>query len=453
MSDAPSPLVPPGVGDVPDDIFRTIVDGTGHPFVVIAPDGSIRYAGGSITSVIGWYPEDLVGRSMADLLPPDQLAIAIDAVAEIEAIDRAGAGVPMVFEVLRPDRTTTWCEIGAMPLLDVPGVEAIVLRLRRWDTQHHFDAFVSSLLADEALDDVLPSLCRSIAASVEAEGAAIHHGLGPDGYAGVAAAGVPLEWLRADEGPWIDVHRTDDDRPLHVDAADVSSAAAAAGFSACWVVAVGASPGLAPAAVSVWRRAPGPPLIGHRHVLGRSIQYARLAIVRNAEHRRLRHLAGHDSLTGVANRSEFRDQLAAALAIGERDLAVAFCDLDDFKPVNDRFGHSVGDAVLVEVAARLRRSLRAGDELARLGGDEFTVLLRNVADPPAARHVGERLLAATREPFAVGTKEAADGVSIGLSAGIALPRRGETAASLLDRADAALYEAKRAGGRRVRVAD
>src|SRR5205085_3957794 len=156
---------------------------------------------------------------------------------------------------------------------------------------------------------------------------------------------------------------------------------------------------VAPAVLSAWRVATGPPLAGHRHALERSVRVAQLALVRTAEHQRLRHLAGHDSLTGVANRAEFRDRLAHALAIGERDLAVAFCDLDGFKPVNDTYGHRVGDDVLVAVADRLRLCLRTGDELARIGGDEFTVLLRNVPDPAAAVHVADRLLAAVRDPF------------------------------------------------------
>jgi diguanylate cyclase (GGDEF)-like protein len=207
------------------------------------------------------------------------------------------------------------------------------------------------------------------------------------------------------------------------------------------------SPGLAPAVLSVWRRAPGSPLIGHRHVLDRSAQYVQLALVRAAEHDRLRHLAGHDALTGVANRAEFRDRLAKALAIGERDVAVAFCDLDDFKPINDSYGHHVGDAVLVEVAARLRACLRTGDELARVGGDEFTVLLRNVPDEAAARHVADRLLAALGDPFDVEGAKA----DIGLSVGIALAETGTTADALVDRADEALYAVKRAGGRGVHI--
>jgi diguanylate cyclase (GGDEF)-like protein len=211
---------------------------------------------------------------------------------------------------------------------------------------------------------------------------------------------------------------------------------------------VPASDGLPPAVLAVWRRPPGAPLVGHRYVLGRSVRYVQLALVRTAEHQRLGHLARHDSLTGVANRAEFRDRLAQALALGERDLAVAFCDLDRFKPVNDTFGHSAGDAVLVEVADRLRRTLRTGDELARLGGDEFTVLLRDVGDASAAAPVAERLLAAVREPFAV---PSGDPVEVGLSVGLALWSEGATADGLLASADEALYEAKRVGGGVVRV--
>jgi diguanylate cyclase (GGDEF)-like protein len=139
--------------------------------------------------------------------------------------------------------------------------------------------------------------------------------------------------------------------------------------------------------------------------------------------------------------------LAKALAIGEPDVAVAFCDLDDFKPINDSFGHHVGDEVLVEVADRLRACLRTGDELARVGGDEFTVLLRNVPDEQAAQHVADRLLAALKLPFEI-QGETAD---VGLSVGIALAESGCAADELIGRADEALYRVKHAGGRGVHI--
>src|SRR5436305_8189387 len=158
MSHTTETSAPTGAGDLPDEAFKLIVDVTANPFVVIATDGTIRYAGGSIEKVIGWKPEQLAGRNMAEFLPPDQIDQAIEAIAEINLFDRTGAGVPMVFGVLQPDGQTTWVEIGAMPLLDVPGVDGIVLRNRAWDSQFHFDAFVADLLSDEPVERPLVSL-------------------------------------------------------------------------------------------------------------------------------------------------------------------------------------------------------------------------------------------------------------------------------------------------------
>src|SRR3954470_9824516 len=449
MSDTTETSVPSGAGYLPAEAFKMIVDVTAHPFVVIATDGTISYAGGSIEKVVGWTPEQLAGRNIAEFLPPGELNKAIEVIAEIDHFDRSGAGVPMVFEVLQPDGGTRWVEIGAMPLLDVPGVDGIVLRHRAWDSQFHFDAFVALLLSDEPVERALDSLLRSIAASLEGGGAALLHGFDGQGFANAAAVGVPEGCIILDEGPWCDTALVD--KALSVLVSELPNGAEAAardaGFESCWTIPVPTSQGLAPAVLAIWRRSEGQPLIGHRHVLERSTRYAQLALVRTAEHQRLRHLAGHDALTGVANRTEFRDRLAHALAIGERHLAVAFCDLDGFKPVNDTYGHMRGDDVLIQVADRLRGCLRTGDELARIGGDEFTVLLRNVPDAEAAHHVAERLLASAQAPFDAG----GEAVSVGLSVGIALRQPGTTADELLARADDALYEAKRAGGGCARV--
>jgi diguanylate cyclase (GGDEF)-like protein/PAS domain S-box-containing protein len=441
--------IPAGAGELPDEAFRMIVDGAGYPYVVVASDGTIRYAGGSIEAALGWPPEALAGHNMAEFLRPDQIGLAIEAVAEIESIDRDGDGVPMVFGVIGADGVTRWVEIGAMPLLDAPGV-GIVMRLQVWDAQYSFDEFIAALLADEPLDEVLTKLSRSIGASVQADAAAIHYGFGGASFAGASGFGVPEACLVADGAPWVATAVTEEGSHCEVPELPeaIAAGARAAGFESCWTVPVPRNEGLAPAVLTVWRRAPGHPLLGHRHMLARYARYAQLALVRTAEHQRLRHIAGHDALTGVANRAEFRDRLAHALSIGESDLAVAFCDLDDFKPVNDTYGHAAGDVVLVQVADRLRSSLRTGDELARIGGDEFTILLRNVANPSAARHVAERILATVAEPFDYEGNE----VVLGLSVGIALTRPGATADDLLDRADDALYEVKRAGGNGASVA-
>jgi diguanylate cyclase (GGDEF)-like protein/PAS domain S-box-containing protein len=449
--DPTSSFVPVGAGDLPDAAFRMIVDMTANAFVVIELDGTVRYAGGSIEHVLGWRPDQVAGHNMVEFLPPDQVGPAIEAIAEIDQVDRAGMGVPMVFELLRPDGTTTWVEIGAMPLLDVPGVDGIAMRLRAWDGQHDFDEFLNALLADRPLDDVLVALTHSIAGSLEADGVLVHYGFDGHAFARADGFGVSVDGIPVDAGPWCTTATTGE--RLHVPVHDLEPAIAAvaadAGLGSCWTVPIPRGPEVAPAVLSVWRVMDGPPLIGHRHVLDRSARYVQLALVRTAEHLRLRHLAGHDALTGVANRAEFRGRLAHALAIGERDFAVAFCDLDGFKPINDTYGHRVGDSVLVAVADRLRLSLRTGDELARIGGDEFTVLLRNVPDANAARHVADRLLAAVREPFDASGHD----VVLGISVGVALARPGVSADGLLVAADEALYAVKRSGGGTAHVAD
>jgi diguanylate cyclase (GGDEF)-like protein/PAS domain S-box-containing protein len=156
---------------------------------------------------------------------------------------------------------------------------------------------------------------------------------------------------------------------------------------------------------------------------------------------RLSFQAFHDSLTGMANRQLFGDRLEHALIrrSGSRlPLVILFCDLDDFKGVNDSCGHSIGDQVLVEVGARLRSVIRAGDTAARLGGDEFAILMDS-ANLEAAQELAQRLQAALAPPVIIGDQAISVRASIGLAQ--ALP--GEmTAEEALRNADVAMYLAK-----------
>ncbi|MGI5239205.1 putative bifunctional diguanylate cyclase/phosphodiesterase [Dactylosporangium sp. CA-139066] len=159
---------------------------------------------------------------------------------------------------------------------------------------------------------------------------------------------------------------------------------------------------------------------------------------------RLTHQAFHDALTGLSNRVLFHDRLEHALALHNRDgrpLAVLFCDLDDFKAVNDRFGHHCGDRLLRQVAVRLRAAVRDSDTIARVGGDEFAILLEGSGDPgePA-----ERIMTEIARPFDLDGQAVTVGVSIGLvQAGEHGPV--PSADALLRRADAAMYAGKRRG--------
>ncbi|GAA3443182.1 putative bifunctional diguanylate cyclase/phosphodiesterase [Planomonospora venezuelensis] len=153
----------------------------------------------------------------------------------------------------------------------------------------------------------------------------------------------------------------------------------------------------------------------------------------------LAYQASHDALTLLANRALFAERTSQALADGD-DVAVALIDIDDFKTINDRLGHAVGDALLVVVADRLRECVEDGDTVARLGGDEFALLLRGVPEDGADRVV-RRVLAA------LGTAVHADGheLLVQASVGLAACAADTDASELLRRADLAMYAVKERG--------
>ena len=150
----------------------------------------------------------------------------------------------------------------------------------------------------------------------------------------------------------------------------------------------------------------------------------------------------HDPLTGLADRA-LLDRITAALAhLGRhaRPSHLFLLDLDGFKPVNDRHGHAAGDAVLVQLAARLTALTRVDDTAARLGGDEFAVLCED-APPCLADTIASRLRQAAAQPFHL------DGATVTLSASVGdCPVRGDDPTDVLREADQRMYEAKRRGG-------
>ncbi len=171
----------------------------------------------------------------------------------------------------------------------------------------------------------------------------------------------------------------------------------------------------------------------------------RLAASLQTANQQLQHIAFKDPLTGLPNRLMFEQELdRAALAThaSERRLAVVFIDLDGFKPINDSFGHGVGDEVLREIGRRLAGLARQSDVIARVGGDEFVMLLDGHPDRAAAARVAERVRAAVMTPFEVDGRELNLSCSIGI---VMYPEHGPQA-RLIAHADAAMYAAKRAGG-------
>jgi diguanylate cyclase len=200
-----------------------------------------------------------------------------------------------------------------------------------------------------------------------------------------------------------------------------------------------------------------------------------LAVARD----QLEHQALHDALTGLANRVLFADRLDRALLQPAANVSVLFCDLDDFKLVNDEMGHEAGDALLVLIAERLRSCVRITDTVARLGGDEFAILLEDADD---ATLVADRVVQCVRQDVQLAGQRVVTSISVGMAhhhgataavhpehrrdvvsgrrtrvltaeSMAAAAERDSTAALLLRHADTAMYAAKGAGKSRVVQSD
>ena len=165
----------------------------------------------------------------------------------------------------------------------------------------------------------------------------------------------------------------------------------------------------------------------------------------------LRHMAQYDLLTGLPSRALFSDRVQNALAYARRNdkrFAIIFLDLDKFKPVNDKYGHSVGDQLLQQAAKRLQSSIRASDTVGRIGGDEFVLLIGELAGQDATLALAEKIRQELRRPYSIDGHE----LAISCSLGVAIyPDDGTDEVALIMRADEAMYRAKEGGRDRVHL--
>jgi diguanylate cyclase (GGDEF)-like protein/PAS domain S-box-containing protein len=176
-------------------------------------------------------------------------------------------------------------------------------------------------------------------------------------------------------------------------------------------------------------------------------------VERTRAEQQLAHQAVHDSLTGLPNRTLLLDRLSHALGRLSRtseSVAVLFCDVDDFKAINDSFGHVMGDQLLIAIAERLKGVLRASDTAARFGGDEYVVLCEELTGADQALEVAQRVINEVSAPFVLAGQEVRSSISIG----IAMASEPHTSRDMIIRqADAAMYQSKQLGGGRFELSD
>lgn len=177
--------------------------------------------------------------------------------------------------------------------------------------------------------------------------------------------------------------------------------------------------------------------------------------VRKRAEDRAQKLATHDALTGLPNRLLFLDRLATSMQRAARNktqFALGYMDLDGFKPINDQYGHGIGDIALQTIADRLTARTRQTDTVARFGGDEFALIFENIASVDDCLEICEELRAHLSAPIQLPCAGSSDVLAVGMSIGLALyPEHGTSADQLMHNADRALYQVKQSGKAGVRI--
>ncbi|HLZ38460.1 MAG TPA: PAS domain S-box protein, partial [Mycobacteriales bacterium] len=408
-----------------EEQFRLLAEYAVDLITTHGPDGVFRYVSPAVRSMLGYEPDELVGRTPDFLVHPDDEPVLRDVRRRLAA----GGTALATFRVRRADGRFVWVELVGHAILGPDGRVVETHSVARDVTARHEaeDRLRASEERYRALVDSLPdAICR-----FDREGRYLYVSPAAEKITGSSAEAVlghsPEELGQPrDMCDLLRQHRVrvlENGEPVEFELA-----------------------------------LPGPnrdtrhlltrmaPEFGSDGRVERVVTVSRDITGRKRAEEELAHRATHDVLTGLPNRSLLLAHLEHVIAGLNRTpglVAVLFLDLDRFKLVNDSLGHPAGDHLLVQVARRLAGLVRSDDLVARLGGDEFALALRLPPDAVAdAVHIADRVHALLRDPFLLGEQE----VRVATSIGIATTALGNTrAASLVRDADAAMYRAKARG--------
>jgi diguanylate cyclase (GGDEF)-like protein/PAS domain S-box-containing protein len=405
--------------------FRSLTQNAASVTMLIDADSLIRASSGGLTRLLGHDQEHYEGQPLSTLVAQADTATLAEALAQVVAV---GVGTPITVDVelRRGDGGTVPFALTLTNLLDDPTVEGVVV------SGHDITDRVAAVAELRGANSVLAATLESTADGilvVDLDGRITS-------FNGRFAEmwRIPTELLLAG----------DNTRAL---ASIVDQVVAPDAFAAKLTEIYADSEAMIHDVIEftdgrIFERDSLPQRIDG-FTVGRVWSFRDITDHRDLQNK-LIHQAFHDPLTGLSNQALFRDRVAHASARLERvdrELAVLFIDLDDFKRVNDSMGHSAGDELLITVSERIAESIRAGDTAARLGGDEFAVLIEELQSHQDAIDVADRVISRLREPIALGTKQ----VSITASVGIAYGAAAVGSDEMLRNADLAMYTAKTGG--------
>ena len=410
--------------------------------LVVDREGTIRLANDRASAMAGRDHIDLVGRTLFEFVPPEDTEFIIETLARGTDFASKLLG-PFRLRYKHRDGTLHTSEHWAFESPNELGFEGYVVTVAHEAAGDVLAAAFREIATGAALDTSLQTVARALSAHpIEADGAVLRI---DDGHITAVLGAWPYDSpnaLRDADAPWVIAMRDGDDTSMSVNElpAHLRDRAVACGHSSVWVRAVDQA-GHRRAVIVAWHPDHDQPSPNQERHLDEAVAAVALAFGQDDHRRHLRHAALHDHLTGAGNRAKLELDAATMHA----SFAV-FVDLDDFKMVNDRFGHAVGDMVLREAADRLVDVVVDRARVYRLGGDEFALLFEarpeRADDSDDIDAAADEILGALHLPYRI-----TDGceVVVGASVGTACAGNGERADHLLSRADEALLWAKRDG--------
>jgi len=412
---------------------------------VVDAGGTIVWVNDQVTELSGHRPEDLIGTGMLDHLDMEANPLALESIGY--ALENEGIRLPTILGFRAVGDRTLMVEVVANNQFSNPAIGGLVVHIRPCDERDLIDQILTAMAGGAEMASVFERAHRvGAAATLRSSMSVILMG-----DAGRAAIG----FNSADHGSdrvarlidaadlWHGVPRVNESviLPNH-DAMppDVRRVAVEEGFSSIWAYPVGLLGTDSVGAVLLFcRREAGPPEPSAVMLATQLSRFTQLVLDRHDRSEQLLHAAHHDGLTGLINRNRFYDAVEEALQESDHPVGLAYLDLDGFKVVNDRFGHRIGDLVLIEVAARLVSIVGARGTIGRLGGDEFGICVPGM-DLDALEQLTAEVLARLLDPIVIDGRDHVVGATLGLSA--ATRSSVGSADELVDEADGALIGAK-----------
>lgn len=403
------------------------------PLIVlgITPHGTVRFVNDTVTAQLGWALDDWVGHNVLDFVHPDDIERALLSTATLNTGTSLAEGVTR-FLIRHADGSYGPVEVAASSVATDVGPLVVI-----WGRSLRADVTIEELihrLVSEPVTDVLRRVCDFVL--WRDWGTQVGISWATSSRRHVVTTGMPaLLATGADDGsPWDRARTTGDTHRGSVDELDPERRAAAEQLGLTELLIDTLGWGAAePALLTIWTAGSGRTPEHHAYGLHQMRAVAELVLRWSEQADELEAAAQIDALTGLANRRTFYGMIDGDPGPG----AVLYCDLDDFKAINDTLGHAVGDAVLQVVAGRIERATRQGDLVARIGGDEIVVVCPGLDDADAAS-LAARLRSALDEPVVINGTTVAVGISVGLA--VAVDGIDE---ATVEQADADLYRDKR----------